>query len=61
MSTFKNTTTKYKCKLYPVDGRYPYDHSRSVTYYVEAVDYWEAKRTLNSMFGPGRWDNLTNA
>lgn len=62
MGMFDNApTTRYKCKLYPVDGRYLYDHSRSVTYYLEARDYWEAKRTLDAMYGPQRWDNLTEA
>jgi hypothetical protein len=61
MSTFNNgSTTRYKCTLYPADGP-KYDHSRSVTYYVEARDYWDAKRTLNAMFGSDRWDSLTEA
>ena len=60
MSFFRNTKTiRYRAYVVPADAREG-DYSRETIYYLEAVDYWEAKRTLDVLFG-SRWQHLSEA
>jgi hypothetical protein len=60
MSYFQHKKTiRYRAYVVPADAREG-DYSRETIYYLEAVDYWEAKRTLDVLFG-SRWQNLSEA
>jgi hypothetical protein len=60
MRNFQNKkTARYRAAVVPADAREG-DYGRQAIYYLEAVDYWEAKRTLDVLFG-GRRENLPEA
>lgn len=51
--------TRCRAHVVPADAREE-DYSRQTIYCLEAGGYWEARRTLDILFGT-RWENLTKA
>lgn len=59
-SFFKSPTTRYQASVTVGNDPNSWDYRNETTYYLEATDYWEAKRQLEALF-PGRWRSLTEA